>query len=104
MRAKEARIQSNAGYPLGDQPGILSLRYRQILTAGEEKLARFLVRCSEIVVGGFSSLLRHLEPDRLASLPLAHIRPIYCVTVGSDVLDLQTDDVASPQLDIQWLD
>jgi hypothetical protein len=53
-----------------------------------------------VVVDGFSRLLRHLEPDRLAGLSLTRIRPIDRVTVGSDVVDLRTDDIASPQLAI----
>jgi hypothetical protein len=57
IRAKEVRIQPDAGNPLGDQPGILSRRYRLIPTAttGEEKLTRSFVRGSEVVVDGFSS-------------------------------------------------
>jgi hypothetical protein len=44
VRAKEARVQTNAGNPLADQPGVLSRRYGLIptVTAAEEELARLL--------------------------------------------------------------
>ncbi|HEY1431431.1 MAG TPA: hypothetical protein VGF39_07380 [Stellaceae bacterium] len=66
-------------------------------TAREEKLAWFLVCGSDVVIHGFSGLLRHLEPDGLAGLSLTHVCTIDRTTVGSDIFDPEVDDVASSQ-------
>jgi len=102
VRSKEARVQPNAGNPLTDQPGELSRRDRSIppATAAKEVLAWFLIGGSDVTVDRLSGLLRDFEPDRLAGLPLAHARPVDRVTMRSNVLDLQADDVASAELAI----
>src|SRR6266478_4083912 len=61
-------------------------------------LAWFLVGGFDVTVDRLSGLLRDFEPDRLAGLPLAHARPVDRVTMRSNVLDLQADDVASAEL------
>jgi len=100
MRPKEARVEPNAGNPLADEPGVLSRRYRAVRTATavEEELTRLFVGSCDIAVYRLSGLFRHLEPDRLAGLLLAHGRPIDRMTMGSNVFDLQPDDVTSSEL------
>ena len=66
----------------------------------KEELARLLIGGSDITVDRLSGLLRHLEPDGLTGLLLAHSCPIDRVTMRSNVLDLQADDVASAELAI----
>src|SRR5207248_7868510 len=87
--AKEARVQTNAGNPLADQSGILSRRDRSIPTAmaAEKVLARLLSGGIDVIVNRLSGLLRHLEPDGLTGLLLAHSCPIDRVTMRSNVLD-----------------
>ena len=67
-------------------------------TAGEEELTRFLVGGRDVAVDCLSGLFRHLEPDGLARLLLAHGCAIDGMTMGSDVFNLQADDVASSEL------
>jgi hypothetical protein len=102
VRAKKARVESNAGNPLADQSGVLSRRYRSILTATgtEEELARLLTCASDVAVDRLSGLLRDLKSDGLASFLLAHGCPIDRVTMRSNVLDPQADDIASSELAI----
>ena len=89
MRPKKARVQPNAGNPLGNEPGVLSRRYRAVptATAAEEELTRLLVGGCDVAVHRLSGLFRHLEPDRLARLLLAHGRPIDRMTMGSNIFD-----------------
>src|SRR6266851_6872280 len=54
----------------------------------------------DVTVHRLTVLLCHLKPDGLAGLLLAHARPVDCVTMRSNVLDLQADDVASAELAI----
>jgi hypothetical protein len=102
VRAKEARVQTSAGNPLADQSGVLSRRYRSVPTApaAEEELARLLTGGSDVTVDRLTGLLCHLEPDGLAGLLLAHGGTIDSVTVWSNVLHPQADDVASSELAI----
>jgi hypothetical protein len=102
VRPKEARIQPYAGDPLPDQPSILPRRYRAVPTAAtaEKELARLLIGCCHVTVNRLTGLLRHLEFDRLASLFLAYGRSIDSVTMRSNVLHPQADNVASSKLAI----
>jgi hypothetical protein len=102
VRSKEARVQTNAGNPFGDHPGVLPRRYRHVptSTAAKEVLAWFLIGGSDIIIDRLAGLLCHLEPDRLAGLPLAHGCPIDRMTMRSNVLDPQADNVASSELAI----
>jgi len=70
------------------------------MTATEEELARLLPGGSYVAVDRLTGLLRHLKPDGLAGLLLAYSRAIDSVTMRSNVLHLQADDVASAQLTI----
>ena len=97
-----ARVQPNAGNPLADQPGVLSRRYRTIptTTAAEEELARLIPGGSNVTVDRLTGLLRHFKPDGLAGLLLADGRTINGVTMRSNVLHPQADDVATSELAI----
>jgi hypothetical protein len=61
----------------------------------EEKFARFFIGGCDVIVACLSGLFGHLELDWLARLLLAHGCAIDCVTMRRDVLDPQSDDVAS---------
>jgi hypothetical protein len=69
-------------------------------TAAEQKLTRLLIGGSDVAVDRLSGLLRHLEPDRLAGLLLAHGCTLGGVTMGRNVFELQADDVTPSQLAI----
>jgi hypothetical protein len=85
---------------LADQPRVLSGRYRSIPTtaATEEELARLFTGGSDVTVDRLTGLLRHLKPDGLAGLLLAYARTIDGMTMRSNVLHPQADDVASSEL------
>jgi hypothetical protein len=69
-------------------------------TAAEKELAWLRTGAPDITVDRLTGLLRHLKPDGLAGLPLAHGCPINCVTMRSNILDPQAKDVASSKLAI----
>jgi hypothetical protein len=94
--------RANANNPLADQSGVLSRRDWPIPRAvpSEQELVRLLIGGSDVIIDRLPGLLRHLKPNRLAGLPLAHRSAIDRVTVRSDLLDPQTDDVASSELTI----
>src|SRR5215471_13424375 len=102
MRPKEARVEPNASNPLADQSGVLPGRDWSIApaAAAEQELARLLIGRSDVIVDRLPGLLRHLKPNGLTGLPLAHRSAIDRVTVRSDVLDPQTDDVASAEFTV----
>src|SRR6516225_8761674 len=102
MCAKQAWVEPDAGDPLGDEPSILPCRNSSVAaaTAGKEVLTRLLVGGSDVVVDCLTGLLSHLEPDRLAGLPLAHGRAIDGMSVRCHIFHLEADDVAASQLTI----
>jgi hypothetical protein len=70
---------------------VLSRRYRSVPTAtsGEEELARLLIGGFDVTVDRLTGMLRHLKPDGLAGLLLAHGRSINSMPVRSNVLPLK---------------
>jgi hypothetical protein len=84
------------------QSGVLSRRYRSVPTApaAEEELARLLPGGSYVTIDRLSGLLRHLEPDGLAGLLLAHSRTIDGMSVPCQIFQVEADDVAATQLAI----
>ena len=56
------------------------------------------MRDLEIVVDGLACLLGQLKPNWSPGLSLTHCRSINCITIGSDIIDPDGDDVAAPQL------
>src|SRR6516162_1814040 len=102
MGAKQAWVEPDAGDPLADQSSILTCRNSSVAaaTAGKEVLTRLFVGGSDVVVDCLTGLLRHLEPDRLAGLLLAHRCAIDGMSVRCHILHLEADDVAASQLAI----
>ncbi len=100
MSAEERRVQAHARDSLRYQAGILAGGEAVVLAlaAGEQELAGLLMGQSEMVVDGLPGLLRDLEFHGTTCLPLADCRSVYGVTVGRDVLDLQSHHIASAQL------
>ena len=70
------------------------------LPAAEEELARLFIGRCYVTVERLTGLLRHLEFDGLAGLFLAYGRTIDSVTMRSNILHPQADDVASSKLAI----
>src|SRR6516165_6641175 len=102
MCAKQAWVEPDAGDPLADQPSVLPCRNSSFAaaTAGKEVLTRLLVGGSDVVVDCLTGLLGHLEPDRLASLLLAHRCAIDGMSVRRHIFHLEADNVAASQLAI----
>src|SRR3984893_2541584 len=100
MGAKRTGIEPNAADPIGDQTGILTRRHalpRPSMSA-EQELARFLAGGSQVVVNGLPGLLGDFEPDRNARLFLPDGGAIDGVSMGRDVVDLESHDIATAQL------
>ncbi len=66
--------------------------------ARPEELAPEHLRVANPPLHGQARGLRNLEPDGFAGLALCHRGPILDPTGGVDVVDLETDKVAAPQL------
>src|SRR5262252_7715371 len=100
MCSKEARVQPNAGNPLGNEPGVLSRRYRAVptATAAEEELTRLLVGGWDVAVHRLSGLFRHLEPTGWPVFFWRTVARIDRMTMGSNIFDLQPGDVTSSEL------
>jgi hypothetical protein len=63
-------------------------------------LTWLLVGGSDVIVDCLTGLLRHLEPDRLPGLLLAHRRAIDGMSVRCHIFHLQAHNVAASQLAI----
>ena len=99
MGPEEVRVQPNARDPLGDEPRILPGRHAQSRTpAGEQKFTRPSARNSQIVVDCLTSLFRQFELDWPPRFLLPHRRPIDRVPVRCNIIDFDSDDVATTEL------
>jgi hypothetical protein len=61
MHPKEARVQPDAGDPMGDQPGVLLRRYRRISAAraAKEEFARAFIGGCDIIFDRLSRMETH---------------------------------------------
>jgi hypothetical protein len=66
--------------------------------AGEEELASLLFGGPDVAAHRFPGLLGQLKPDRMSGFPLTDGRAIHSRAMGSNVLDFETDDVATAEL------
>src|ERR1700693_6465285 len=100
MRAKRTGIEPNAADPIRDQTGILTRRHALPWPSmsAEQEFARFLAGGSHAVVNGLPGLLGDFEPDRNAGLFLPDGGAIDGVSMGCDVVDLESHDIAPAQL------
>ncbi len=87
---------------MSDKPGVLPGRdgSAATTTAGEEELSWLLTCGPDVVINRLTGLLGQLEPDGSARLLLSHRHTLDGVPVRSNVLDLQTDHVATAQLGV----
>src|ERR1700726_1825272 len=100
MHTKRTGIESNATDPIGHQTRGLTRRHalsRPPLPA-EEEFAWFLAGGSQVVVNGLPGLLGDFESDRNARLFLPDGGAIDGVSMGRDVVDLESHDIAPAQL------
>ena len=58
----------------------------------------FLRENPEVIVDGLARLLSQFKSNGSPGLSLTHRCPINCVTIGSDIIDRNCDNVAAPQL------
>src|ERR1700731_4655 len=64
----------------------------------EQKVAGLSVGGADVVIDRLPGLFGHLEPHGHAGLLLAHRRAFNGVSVRRNVLDLESDDIATAQL------
>jgi hypothetical protein len=70
-----------------------------LLAAGcEQELARLLTSRSDVVVDRLAGLFRQFKPDGPPSLSLTDGCPVGTIAIRSNVLDLESDDIAASQL------
>jgi hypothetical protein len=63
----------------------------------EQELAWFLTGRPDVIVHRLAGLFRQFKPDGPSGLFLAYGRPIDGIAVRSNVLDLESDDIAPSQ-------
>ena len=90
----------HAAYPIGHETRILARRHALPWppVPTEQKFARFLAEGSHVVVNGLPGLLGDFEPDRNARLFLPDGGAIDGVSMGRNVVDLESHDIAPAQL------
>jgi hypothetical protein len=105
VRPKEARLQSNAFNPLAHHRHLLPNCHRSIATATGRRRGThpLLIGRSAVTVDCLTGLFRHLEPDGVTGLLLAHGCSVDGVTMRSNVLHPQAHYVASSELAIEAL-
>jgi len=102
MRAEQARIETNAAYPFAEETRILSSRESPFWLAlrGKKEFPSLPVCHAEVFIDSLSGLFGDLEPHRPAGLLLADRRTLNGVSVWGNVLDFESDDIATTQLAI----
>jgi hypothetical protein len=100
MGTEEVRVQTDAGNPLGNKPGVLPRRHAlsRTTSSGEKRFTGLLVGSPQIVIDRLPSLLGQLKLDGLPGLFLSHGRPIDCIPARCNVLDLESNDISAAQL------
>lgn len=99
MRAVVGWIKPDHCDPFGNQARILTCRQRALLSpaSGKEVVAGHLGVYTEISVDRLPGLLCDLEADRSAGLALAYGRSRTRVTIRSDIVDFEGDEIAAAQ-------
>jgi hypothetical protein len=68
--------------------------------AAEHQLTKRFLTGLQILVDSLASLLGHFKANGLPRLLLAYRSPIGCIAFGRDILDLQCNNIAGPELAI----
>jgi hypothetical protein len=99
VRAEQAGIEPNASDPPGNETCVLPCRDTAARPGprAEQEFPRLLAGCPDVIVDRLPGLLRHLEPNRVAGLSLADSHPVHGISVRGNVLDLESDDIATAQ-------
>ena len=102
MRTEHARIETDAAYPVADEASILSGREAPVLMAlrAEKEFTLLPLRRTEVVINRLPGLLGDLESYRLAGLLLADRCALDGVSMRSNVLEFESDDIATAQFAI----
>src|SRR5487761_1358408 len=102
MRTEHARIQPDAAYPVAQETRILSDRKapRWLTLRGKKELSMLPVRRPEVIIDRLSGLFGDLEPHRPTCLLLPDCRALNGVPVRGNILDFESDDIATAQLTV----
>jgi len=100
MRTEQATIEPDAAYPIADETRILSDREGPVwLTLRSKKeISSLAVGRAEVVIERLPGLFGELKPHRPASFLLTHRCAINSVSMRGNVLDFESDDIATAQL------
>src|SRR5271163_4690396 len=100
MRTEKTPVEPNPVYPVADETRILSDREGPawLTLRGKKKISSLAVCHAEVVIERLPGLFSELKPHRPAGLLLADRRAIDGVSVRGDVLDFESDYIATTQL------
>ena len=102
MRTEHARIAPNTTYPVAEETGILSGREALLgpTLCGKKELSLLSVRHTQVVINCLPGLFGDLESYRLAGLLLPDRCALNGVSMRSNVLELESDDITTAQFAI----
>jgi hypothetical protein len=100
MRTEQARIEPDPAYPVADEACILPDReaLAWLTLRSKKKFSALPVRHTEVIVDCLPGLFGDLKPYRPAGLLLADRRTLNGLSVWGNVLDFESDDIATTQL------
>ena len=98
--SREGRVDS--GSPVRNKARVLPRGHAlsRPPVARKQKFVTFLPGQLQIGINGFAGVVGQFEPDGTSSLFLTHRRTGDRMPIGSNVFDLERNDIASPQLAI----
>src|SRR5262249_18599478 len=93
-------VQPGACNPARNKACVLPSGHALSRTPGtrKQKFARLLSGHLQEGINGFAGVVGQFEADRTPRLFLTYCRTRDCIPVGSNVFDLERDDIASAQL------
>jgi hypothetical protein len=100
MRTEQARIETDAAYPVADETHILPDREAPVwLTLrGKQKISSLPVRHMEVIIDRLPGLFGDFKPYGPTGLLLADRRPINGVSVRGNVLNSESNEIASDRI------
>src|SRR5450759_1227688 len=99
MGADHMWVQPVGCNPLRQEPSVLARRHMVLLPAAgcEQEFSGFLGGRPDVVIHRLAGLFRQFKSYGSPILSLAHGCPVGTIAVRSNVLDLDSDDIAASQ-------
>jgi hypothetical protein len=102
MRPEQPWVQPNAANPLGNQAGILARSHAAFgtTTTCKQEVAGPLVRKFQVIIDRLAGLFAQFKSDWPSCLLLSDRCAVRRVSAGSDIFNLDRDDVTATQFTV----